>query len=67
MPSKKPRENKPFQIGIWCDGWTSTFPRDEVIGFTHPLAEGLLELNERLEVILFVRPEDVPGAAALQS
>ncbi len=53
----------PFRIGIWCDGeGLSGQISTEFIG---ALADGLLDLDQRLEVILFVRPEDSNGTTGL--
>ncbi len=66
MHGKKPREiNKPFQVGIWCDRGMPALPGNGGPDFTNALAEGLLALDERLEIVLFTRPDDT--LAGLQS
>ncbi len=53
----------PFRIGIWCDG--GALPGEVSTRFISALADGLLDLDERLELVLVVRPQDPNGPAGL--
>ena len=57
---------RPLRIGIWFH-YGVTLPPDEGIGvFSHNLATGLLELDERIELSLLIRPEDEKVVAAIE-
>jgi glycosyltransferase involved in cell wall biosynthesis len=53
----------PIRIGIWCDG--GGLPGEVSTGFIGALADGLLDLDQQLEVVLFVCPEDSNETAVL--
>jgi len=54
----------PFRVGIWCD-YESAIRPDEGIGvLVYNLIQGFLRLEEPLEVVLLVRPDDQKQAVS---
>ncbi len=52
-----PRNSKvaPFRLGIWCDYYRTVTPYGSVGIIVHNLVEGLLQLDEPVEVVLLIR------------
>ena len=49
---------RPFRIGVWCDYGVTLTPTEGIGVFVWNLTNGLLELNEFLEVVVLVAPGD---------
>jgi glycosyltransferase involved in cell wall biosynthesis len=65
MPSAANENNRPFRLGVWCDYYGITLTPTGGIGvFVYNLVAGLLALEDRIEVVLLVRPGDQKVAAA---
>ena len=56
----------PIRIGVWCDYGVTLTPTEGIGVFVANLVEGLLNLEEQIEVTLLVRPGDQPIAGSLQ-
>jgi glycosyltransferase involved in cell wall biosynthesis len=64
MPSFANEDKRPFRIGVWCDYSITLMPTSGIGVFVYNLLAGLLDLEERIEVVLLVRPGDQKVAAA---
>jgi glycosyltransferase involved in cell wall biosynthesis len=56
---------QPIRIGVWCDYGVTLTPTEGIGVFVYNLVEGLLSLDEPVEVTMLVRPGDQNLAAEL--
>ncbi len=64
--NRQPHPRAPFRLGVWCDYHGTLTPYGGIGVFVYNLVEGILELDEAVEVVLLIQAGEEQLVSRLQ-